>query len=176
MILLRKIESQINNWINNSDKALLINGVRQAGKTFIIRKCLEENGCHFVEFNLLKEPKIVEILESSLSIDDIILKLSLYSEQRIIPYETIIFFDEIQKYKEIVTKIKFLVEDKRFRYVLSGSLLGVEITNLKSAPVGYLQTITMYPLDFEEFLQVFNISDEIKNFVYRQKTCRYIYS
>ncbi len=88
--------------------------------------------------------------------------MSLYSEQRIIPYETIIFFDEIQKYKEIVTKIKFLVEDKRFRYVLSGSLLGVEITNLKSAPVGYLQTITMYPLDFEEFLQVFNISDEIK--------------
>ena len=161
-MLLRKIESHINNWINNSDKALLINGVRQAGKTFIIRKCLKENGCHFVEFNLLKEPKIVEILESSLSIDEIILKLSLYSEQRIIPYETIIFFDEIQKYKEIVTKIKFLVEDKRFRYVLSGSLLGVEITNLKSAPVGYLQTITMYPLDFEEFLQVFNISDEIK--------------
>lgn len=120
---------------------------------------------NFVEFNLLKQPKIIEILETSSSIDDLILKLSLYSEQKIIPYETIIFFDEIQKYKEIVTKIKFLVEDKRFRYVLSGFLLGVEITNLKSAPVGYLQTITMYPLDFEEFLQIFNISDEIKKVI-----------
>lgn len=161
-MLLRKIESQINKWLDDSDKALLINGVHQAGKTFIIRKCLKDKGYNFVEFNLLKEPKIIEILESSLSIEDLILKLSLYSDQKIIPFETIIFFDEIQKYKEIVTKIKFLVEDKRFRYILSGSLLGVEITNLKSAPVGYLQTITMYPLDFEEFLQVFNISNEIK--------------
>ena len=138
---------------------------RQAGKTFIIRKCLNEKGYNNVEFNLLKQPKIIEILETSSSVDDLVLKLSLYSEQKIIPYETIIFFDEIQKYKEIVTKIKFLVEDKRFRYVLSCSLLGVEITNLKSAPVGYLQTITMYPLDFEEFLQVFNISGEIKKVI-----------
>ena len=71
--------------------------------------------------------------------------------------KTILFFDEIQRYKEIVTKIKFLVEDKRFRYILSGSLLGIEIVNLKSAPVGYLQTLNMYPLDFEEFLQIFNV-------------------
>ncbi|MBR4742910.1 MAG: ATP-binding protein, partial [Oscillospiraceae bacterium] len=71
------------------------------------------------------------------------------------------FFDEIQKYKEIVTKIKFLVDDKRFRYIMSGSLLGVEIVNLKSAPVGYLQSINMYPLDFEEFLQIFNVEEPI---------------
>jgi hypothetical protein len=162
-MLKRKIESRINKWIESGDKALLISGVRQAGKTFIIRKCLNDNKCDFVEFNLIKQPELVNILSSSTSIDNLILKLSLFSNKPLIANKTIIFFDEIQRYKEIVTKIKFLVEDKRFRYILSGSLLGVEITNLKSAPVGYLQTLSMYPLDFEEFLQVFNISEEIKD-------------
>lgn len=160
-MLKRKIEAQINNWIVTGDKALLISGVRQAGKTFIIRKCLEDNGCDYVEFNFIRQPEIVELLSDTSSINDLILKLSLYSDKPIVPNQTIIFFDEVQRYKEIVTKIKFLVEDKRFRYVLSGSLLGVEIVNLKSAPVGYLQTLKMYPLDFEEFLQVFNITGEI---------------
>lgn len=161
-MLTRKIEPQISKWIKDSNKALLISGVRQAGKTYIIRKCLNDSGCDFVEFNLIKQPEIVELLAGATSIDDLILKLSLYSSQPIVPNKTFIFFDEIQRYKELVTKIKFLVEDKRFRYILSGSLLGVEITNLKSAPVGYLQTLTMYPLDFEEFLQVFHITDDIK--------------
>ena len=109
-----------------------------------------------IEFNLIRQPEIVEILAGATSIDDLILKLSLYSDQKIVPGKTVFFFDEIQKYKEIVTKIKFLVDDKRFRYILSGSLLGVEIVNLKSAPVGYLQTLNMYPLDFEEFCWALN--------------------
>ena len=71
------------------------------------------------------------------------------------------FFDEIQEFPEIVTAIKFLVEDGRFRYILSGSLLGVEIKNIRSAPVGYLQSLTMYPLDFEEFLQLFHVDEKI---------------
>jgi len=138
-------------------------GVRQAGKTFIIRECLKRNECEYIEFNLINQPELVEILRDSTGIDDLILKLSLYSEKKIIPGKTIFFFDEIQRYKEIVTKIKFLVEDKRYRYILSGSLLGVEIINLKSAPVGYLQTLNMYPMDFEEFLQIFNVDENIIN-------------
>lgn len=161
MMLKRKIEKEIMHWIESSDKALLIYGVRQAGKTFIIRECLKAAGCDYIEFNLIRQPEIVEILAGATSIDDLILKLSLYSDQKIVPGKTVFFFDEIQKYKEIVTKIKFLVDDKRFRYILSGSLLGVEIVNLKSAPVGYLQTLTMYPLDFEEFLQIFHVGQPV---------------
>ena len=160
-MLKRKIEKDIIHWIESSKKALLVYGVRQAGKTFIIRKCLEDAGCDFVEFNLIRQPQIVDILAGAVGTEDLILKLSLFSTQKITPYKTILFFDEIQKYKEIVTKIKFLSEDARFRYVMSGSLLGVEIVNLKSAPVGYLQRLDMYPLDFEEFLQVFNVSDQV---------------
>ena len=127
----------------------------------IQRECLRAAGCDYIEFNLIRQPEIVGILSGAASIDDLILKLSLYSDQKIIPGKTFFFFDEIQKYKEIVTKIKFLVEDQRFRYILSGSLLGVEIVNLKSAPVGFLQTLNMYPLDFEEFLQVFNVGQPV---------------
>ena len=161
MMLKRKIEKDIMHWIDSSDKALLIYGVRQAGKTFIVRECLKAAGCDYIEFNLIRQPEIVGILDGATSVDDLILKLSLYSDKRIVPGKTFFFFDEIQKYKEIVTKIKFLVDDKRFRYILSGSLLGVEIVNLKSAPVGYLQTINMYPLDFEEFLQIFNVGQPV---------------
>ena len=160
-MLKRKIEKDIMHWIDSSDKALLIYGVRQAGKTFIVRECLRAAGCDYIEFNLIRQPEIVSILDGATSVDDLILKLSLYSDKRIVPGKTFFFFDEIQKYRETVTKIKFLVDDKRFRYILSGSLLGVEIVNLKSAPVGYLQTLNMYPLDFEEFLQIFNVGQPV---------------
>ncbi|MCD8110310.1 MAG: DUF4143 domain-containing protein, partial [Clostridiales bacterium] len=152
---------EITAWIGSGDKALLVYGVRQAGKTFIIRECLKNAGCDYVEFNLIRQPEIVSVLESSDSVDDLILKLSLYGEKKITPGETYLFFDEIQRYKEVVTKIKFWVEDGRYQYILSGSLLGVEIVNLRSAPVGYLKSVTMYPLDFEEFIQIFEVSDAV---------------
>ena len=101
MMLKRKIEKEIMHWIESSDKALLIYGVRQAGKTFIIRECLKAAGCDYIEFNLIRQPEIVEILAGATSTDDLILKLSLYSDQKIVPGKTVFFFDEIQKYKEI---------------------------------------------------------------------------
>lgn len=160
-MLSRKIEKDIKYWIREDNRALLVYGVRQAGKTYIIRKCLEDEEIDYVEFNLIREPEVVSILEGYADVDDLILKLSLYSSKPITPGKTVIFFDEIQKYREIVTAIKFLVEDGRYRYVLSGSLLGVEIVNLKSAPVGFLRTLKMYPMDFEEFLQLFNVNGDI---------------
>ena len=104
-MLKRKVEKDIQNWLQDDKRALLVYGVRQAGKTYIIRHCLESEGCSYIEFNLIREPDIIKILESAADIDDLILKLSLYSEKRIVPGETILFFDEIQRYKEIVTKI-----------------------------------------------------------------------
>ncbi|MCD8082876.1 MAG: AAA family ATPase [Clostridiales bacterium] len=160
-MLKRKAEREIMDWISSGEKALLVYGVRQAGKTFIIRECLKKAHRDYVEFNLIRQPDVVSVLERARDVNDLILKLSLYSKNKLTPGKTILFFDEIQKYKDIVTRIKFLVEDGRFQYILSGSLLGIEIVNLRSAPVGYLKSVTMYPLDFEEFLQVFEISDEV---------------
>ena len=160
-MLVRKIGREIERWIDNSQKALIIYGARQVGKTYIVRSVLEERGEDYVEFNLIRDKSALDILRGFTSVDDLILKLSLLSEKPLTPYKTFIFFDEIQEYPEIVTTIKFLVEDGRFRYILSGSLLGVEVKNIKSAPVGYLQSLTMYPLDFEEFLQLFHVDKKI---------------
>lgn len=160
-MLTRRIGKDIENWIDNSKKALIIYGARQVGKTYIVRSVLSERGEDYVEFNLIRDKGALEILRGFTSVDDLILKLSLLSEKPLIPHKTFIFFDEIQEYPEIVTTIKFLVEDGRFRYILSGSLLGVEIKNIKSAPVGYLQSLVMYPLDFLEFLQLFHIDKKI---------------
>ncbi len=160
-MLIRKKEKEITEWIKNGKKALLVSGARQVGKTFLIRECLRKQQIEFVEFNLIEQPEIVGLLASAETVDDLILRLSLFTDKKLVKGKSIIFFDEIQEYKEIVTKIKFFVEEGSFRYILSGSLLGVEITNLKSAPVGSLHTITMYPLDFEEFLQVFNVQPKL---------------
>lgn len=161
-MLQRKIEKSISKWINESKKALLIDGARQVGKTFIIRSVLEKEDCDFIEFNLLEKPEIVRLLENSVSVDDMITNLSLFTDKPFIKGKTFIFFDEIQEFKELTTKIKFWVDEGSFRYIFSGSLLGVELKNIKSAPVGYLKTMTMYPLDFEEFLQIYNFTDDLK--------------
>lgn len=162
-MLERKIEKQIYDWLNNDTKALLIEGARQVGKTYVIRKCLEEMKRDYVEFNLIKQPQIVTLFKNIENTDDLIVNLSLLTDKKLVKGKTVLFFDEIQEYKEIVTKIKFLVDEGVFRYIFSGSLLGVELKNIKSAPVGYLRTLKMFPMDFEEFLQLYNFTDELKS-------------
>ena len=165
-MLRRKIEKDIVNWIDKSKKALLIDGARQVGKTYIIRSVLEEMKCPYVEFNFLKSPEIVSLISKSETVDDMVTNLSLFTDKPFRKGETFVFFDEIQEYKELTTKVKFWVDEGSFRYVFSGSLLGAELKNLKSAPVGYLTTLTMYPMDFEEFLQIYNFTDELKQSLY----------
>lgn len=161
-MLERKIEKEIVQWIKNDNKALLIDGARQVGKTYLIRKALKDCDCEYVEFNLLNSSMLINVLKKSESVDDLITNLSLFSNKPLNKGKTFLFFDEIQEFKELATKIKFWVDEGSFRYIFSGSLLGVELKNIKSAPVGYLRTITMYPLDFEEFLQLYNFNDELK--------------
>ena len=161
MELKRKCEKDIRYWYRNSAKALLVKGARQVGKTHLIRRVLKEEGCDVFEVNLIETPEAISILRQAGTADELMIGLSAIGGQRLQKGKTVIFIDEIQKYKEMVTKIKFLVDDGSFRYVLSGSLLGVELTNIESAPVGYLSTIEMFPLDFEEFLQITDISDEV---------------
>lgn len=168
-MLHRKVEKQIREWIRDpgGKKALLIDGARQVGKTYIIRSVLESEGCDYIECNLLKTPALVGLLAKSETADDLITNLSLFAEKPLNKGRTYLFFDEIQEFKELATKIKFWVDEGSFRYVFSGSLLGVELRNIRSAPVGYLKTFTMYPLDFEEFLQIYNFTDDLRASLYR---------
>ena len=161
MELKRKCGDRIKRWYRESKKALLVRGARQVGKTHLIRSVLGELKCDFLEINLIETPQAVSVLEQAHSADELILGLSTVTEHRLIRGKSVIFIDEVQVCKEMVTKIKFLTEEGSFRYILSGSLLGVELTGLSSAPVGYLSILDMYPLDFEEFLQVSHIGGDI---------------
>lgn len=166
-MLHRKIEKSITEWIHTSHKALLIDGARQVGKTYIIRSVLEQEECDYIEFNLLKTQGIADLLAKSETVDDMIANLSLFAEKPFKKGHTFLFFDEIQEFKELTTRIKFWVDEGSFRYIFSGSLLGVELRDIKSAPVGYLKTYTMFPLDFEEFLQIYHFTEDLRASLYR---------
>ena len=139
---------------------MLIIGARQIGKTFSVRE-FGKNFKSFVEINFVKNRDAVEIFRTAKSSSDILLRLSAMIDTPLIKGETLIFFDEVQKCPEIVTVIKFLVEEGSYRCILSGSLLGVELRDLRSVPVGYLEVKDMYHLDFEEFLICNNVSESI---------------
>ena len=125
-MLRRKIEKDIVAWLRKGEKALLIDGARQVGKTYIIRSVLQAEGFEFIEFNFLKSPQLCALLAKSENVDDMITNLSLFTEKAFVKGKTVVFFDEIQEFKEITTKLKFWVDEGSFRYVFSGSLLGVE--------------------------------------------------
>ena len=97
-------------------------------------------------------------LNAEMSAEEFLTKLKIIMPEDCKAQKTVVFFDEIQKCPEIVTKIKFLVDEGSFRYVMSGSLLGVELKGIASAPVGYLTILKMYPMDFEEFMIANDVS------------------
>lgn len=134
----RNAEKQINNWSDNGKDALLITGARQIGKTYLIRNCLKEKNIPYVELNFIGNPEYIELFSKSFSFKDIIMRLSRIGGEKLIPGKTVIFLDEVQECKELITAIKFLVEEGSFKYILSGLLLGIELSDLKSAPVGYI--------------------------------------
>ena len=157
----RKAEERIKDWIDGSKKALLVSGARQVGKTYSIRRCLTEAYCNYLEINLIEQPELVPVFEQSMSVDDLIVNLSAATDYSFVKGESILFIDEIQEVKDIVTRIKFWVDEGSFRYILSGSLLGIELKSLRSAPVGYLEEVKMFPLDFEEFLKASSVNEDV---------------
>ena len=154
----RKDSIIIEEWLKRSDTALLVTGARQIGKTWLIREEIAKSGYHKFEVNFIDQPDLVDYLNVKMSANEFLVKLKMIMPEDCKPQETVVFFDEIQKCPEIVTKIKFLVEEGSFKYVMSGSLLGVELKGITSVPVGYLTVLRMYPMDFEEFMIANNVS------------------
>ena len=168
----RKDSVTIKEWLNNSNKALLVTGARQIGKTWLIRDEINKSEYTKFEVNFIDQPDMVEYLNAEMSAEEFLIKLKMIMPENCKPHKTVVFFDEIQKCPEIVTKIKFLVEEGSFRYVMSGSLLGVELKGIASAPVGYLTVLRMYPMDFEEFMVANNVSDTTLNMLKEKfETC-----
>lgn len=161
VMLERKISRYIEHFYEVNKGALLLSGARQVGKTYSVRRFAEKKFKSFIEINFVDNPDAVGIFSNAKNSSDILLRLSAFVNQPLIKGDTLIFFDEVQLCPEIVTAIKFLVDDGRYRYIMSGSLLGVELNNLRSVPVGYMEVKEMYPLDLEEFMWAVGVNEDV---------------
>lgn len=159
-MLKRHIDSVLENHYAMTNKALLLTGARQTGKTYAIRKYAKDHGLQLIEMNFVLQPETIDIPRGAGSVQELLLRISAYANHPLEPGKTLIFFDEVQAYQDIMTWVKALVEDGRYRYALSGSLLGLEL-NVRSLPVGYMSEYQMFPLDFEEFIRNIGVTDEV---------------
>lgn len=158
----RRIEYEIEEFFRVEKKrALMITGARQVGKTYIIREFAKANYENVVEINFYENKEAGKIFENAKNSEDMLLRLSALTDVPLVKGKTLIFFDEVQECKEIVTAVKFLVEEGSYRYILSGSLLGVELKDIRSVPVGYMGIMEMFPLDFFEFCRANQVSEQI---------------
>lgn len=160
-MLKRKAYDKLTQWKNSEKrKALCIIGARQIGKTTVIREFGENNYENFIEINFVTDKNAKDIFANSLDAETIITNLTAYVQKPTEPGKTLILFDEIQECPNVRTAIKFLVEDGRFDYIESGSLLGVKYNDVTSYPVGFEEIYRMYPMDFEEYLWANGVQNE----------------
>ena len=164
-MLNRHIDSVIERHYAATNKALLLSGARQVGKTYAIRRYARQAGLNLVEMNFLLQPETKRIPEGAANVQELLLRISAYANRPLEPGKTLIFFDEVEEYADILTWVKALVDEGRFKYALSGSLLGLELKNVRSEPVGYMSEFQMFPLDFEEFIRNVGVSDEVMDSV-----------
>ena len=161
-MLKRKISDYLESYFTpNRREALLITGARQVGKSYAIREFGKSHYSSFIEINLLEDSIARTSISKATNSKDLLLRITAIASQPLIKGKTLIFFDEVQVVPEIVTAIKFLVEEGSYQYVLSGSLLGIGLKGISSMPVGYLTVKEMYPLNLEEFYRACGISDNI---------------
>ena len=162
-MLFRKIEAYIREYLtSDSNKILIIDGARQIGKSYIINSVGEELfKDKYIKVNLLENPNVARMFEKVTTVEDFYFTLSTIAGDKMgDKNDTLIFLDEIQVCPNLITLLKFLKQDDKYRFIASGSLLGVTLSNTASIPIGYIEIKRMYQLDFEEFLLANGFSHE----------------
>ena len=164
----REILNDLVEWKNSKKrKPLIIHGARQVGKTYIIKEFGKKYYDNLIYVNFQTNKEISSQIEESIDAKYIINKLELFYGEKIIPEKTLIFFDEIQDNERALTSLKYFCEDSNeYHIIAAGSLLGIAMNRDDySFPVGKVQTLSMYPLSFKEFLIAVgreNLIEEIK--------------
>ena len=162
----RKIENRLYDYYNDSSsKILIVNGARQVGKSFIIRETAKKHFKNYIEINLMSDFEGERNFEKVKKTKDFYLQVSsLYGDKLNDLSDTIIFLDEIQVYPHLLTMLKDLKLDNRYRYIASGSLLGITLKHT-FIPMGSIEEIKMYPMDFEEFLYASNVGKDVIDYL-----------
>lgn len=158
-MLYRKITKRIEEYLrSDSSRMLMVDGARQIGKSFIIRHVGQQMFPNFIEINMEEDKLGERIFAEARTTNDFYMALSLVAGDKMKERgNTLVFIDEIQAYDHLLTLVKFLMQERRFTYIASGSLLGVTLRRTQSVPMGSLDVEHMYPMDFEEFLIANNV-------------------
>lgn len=161
-MIYRKIQEKIEYKLKNGNKIVIVDGARQVGKTYIIRYVGKKLYKNFIEINLLNDFNSYKEFENIRNIQDFYLQISSsFGKELGAKEDTIIFLDEIQVYPHLLTMLKFLKDDDRYNYICSGSELGITLSKTSSIPMGYVEILKMYPLDFEEFLYANGVGRDV---------------
>lgn len=162
-MLYRKISKRIETYLSSdSDRMLLIDGARQIGKSYIVRWVGQKMFPNYIEINMEEDKLGDRIFADAKTTKDFYMALSVVAGDKMKDKEnTLVFIDEIQAYDHLLTLVKFLMRDKKFTYIASGSLLGVTLKNTQSVPIGSLDIEHMYPMDFEEFLYANGVGEMV---------------
>mgnify|MGYP002856329025 FL=1 len=162
-MLERKFTSYLRTFLeNNTKKIMLLNGARQIGKSYIIRYVGKQLYAHFIEIDLRADKEGPKIFNNVRSTEDFYLQLGIIAGGLLGDKgDTLIFLDEIQSYPHLLTMLKFLNQEGRYRYIASGSQLGIALTKSTSVPLGSVEIQRMYPLDFEEFMWAMGVGKEV---------------
>lgn len=160
-MLYRKITKRIEQYLSsNSSRMLMIDGARQIGKSYIIRYIGRKMFPNFIEINMEEDKLGERIFAEARTTKDFYMALSVVAGDKMKNRDnTLVFIDEIQAYDHLLTLVKFLMQERRFTYIASGSLLGITLRNTQSVPMGSLDVEHMYPMDFEEFLIANNVGN-----------------
>lgn len=161
-MLERKLTAYLEHFLTEEpDKILLVNGARQIGKSYLIRHVGKKLFPHFVEINLKEDKEGERVFADVHTTGDLYMRLSNYYPEPLgDKSDTLIFLDEIQSYPHLMTMLKFLNQESRYKFIASGSQLGIALAETPSVPLGSVTIKQMYPLDFEEFLWATGISKE----------------
>lgn len=165
----RKIYNEFLKWKNNNmEKPLMIIGSRQIGKTYIIEEFCKNEFENYIEINLQKTPSVVKIFEEKKTPEEKLYKTLIEVNKKFNVETDILFFDEVQESEQLISDLKFFCEsEKPYKIIVAGSLLGVKLNRFHSSfPVGKVEMLNMYSMDFEEFLMALDKEmwiEEIKN-------------
>jgi len=164
-MLKRKVFNNLENWKNRENKkCLIVQGARQVGKTYAVELFGKKNYSEVITLNFKQNPGYADVFSGDLDVDSMILALRFrLPDKKIQPGESLIFLDEIQECEEAITSLKFWSMDGRYDVIASGSLLGIDYKRASSYPVGYVDYINMYGLDFEEYLWAVGVKEELIN-------------
>ncbi len=151
----RSIYNQLLAWKNREGrKPLILNGARQVGKTYILQQFGKNEYQKLAFFSLDRNAKAVEVFEKGGSTADMLMALSAISQTDITPNDTLVVLDEIQDCPKALEALKFFCEDApHIHIIVAGSLLGLSLHSGVSYPVGKVEELRLYPMNFIEFLQ-----------------------